>query len=85
MLFFHASFGRKCLSSQVYTFLMRPNCMILRCKDPSFHWAASIKSIYSTKPRVFNMSMALLNKSELVTTAPHTGRLLRDENTIRHS
>ncbi|MGG2141732.1 hypothetical protein [Symbiopectobacterium sp. RP] len=24
--------------------------MILRCEDPSFHWAASIKSIYSTKP-----------------------------------
>ncbi len=24
--------------------------MILRCDDPSFHWAASIKSIYSTKP-----------------------------------
>ncbi|NLS43807.1 hypothetical protein EXD76_06630 [BEV proteobacterium] len=29
---------------------MKPNCMILRCEDPSFHWAASIKSIYSTKP-----------------------------------
>ncbi|WP_291972110.1 hypothetical protein [Candidatus Symbiopectobacterium sp.] len=28
---------------------------------------------------------ALLNKSELVTTAPHTGRLLRDANTVRHS
>ncbi len=26
--------------------------MILRCEDPSFHWAASIKSIYSTKPMV---------------------------------
>ncbi len=24
--------------------------MILRCEDPSFRWAASIKSIYSTKP-----------------------------------
>nr|WP_291970028.1 hypothetical protein [Candidatus Symbiopectobacterium sp.] len=24
--------------------------MILRCEDPSFHCAASIKSIYSTKP-----------------------------------
>ncbi|WP_291971509.1 hypothetical protein [Candidatus Symbiopectobacterium sp.] len=23
--------------------------MILRCEDPSFHWTASIKSIYSTK------------------------------------
>ncbi|WP_291969669.1 hypothetical protein [Candidatus Symbiopectobacterium sp.] len=44
------SFGRKCLSPQVYSFLMRPNCMILRCDDPSFHWTASIKSIYSTKP-----------------------------------
>ncbi|NLS43362.1 GAF domain-containing protein [BEV proteobacterium] len=29
---------------------MKPNCMILRCEDPSFNWAASIKSIYSTKP-----------------------------------
>ncbi len=46
--------------------------------------------------RVFNMLIAvyhirflmweaLLNKSELVTTAPHTGRLLRDVNTVRHS
>ncbi|MGG2141355.1 hypothetical protein [Symbiopectobacterium sp. RP] len=31
------------------------------------------------------MTAALLNKSELVTTAPHTGRLLRDANTVRHS
>ncbi|WP_291969441.1 hypothetical protein [Candidatus Symbiopectobacterium sp.] len=38
--------------SQVYTFLMGPNCIILRCEDPSFRWAASIKSIYSTKPRL---------------------------------
>ncbi|NLS43517.1 hypothetical protein EXD76_04415 [BEV proteobacterium] len=28
---------------------MKPNCMILRCEDPSFHWAASIKSVYSTR------------------------------------
>ncbi|NLS43472.1 hypothetical protein EXD76_04045 [BEV proteobacterium] len=42
--------ARKCLSPQVYCFLMKPNCMILRCEDPSFHWAASIKSVYSTKP-----------------------------------
>ncbi|NLS43141.1 hypothetical protein EXD76_01545, partial [BEV proteobacterium] len=31
---------------------MKLNCMILRCEDPSFYWAASIKSVYSTKPRV---------------------------------
>ncbi|MGG2143547.1 IS630 transposase-related protein [Symbiopectobacterium sp. RP] len=35
--------------------------------------------------RWINQIEALLNKSELVTTAPHTGRLLRDANTVRHS
>ncbi|WP_291969354.1 hypothetical protein [Candidatus Symbiopectobacterium sp.] len=35
--------------------------------------------------RAYNDELALLNKSELVTTAPHTGRLLRDANTVRHS
>ncbi|WP_291969684.1 TonB-dependent receptor plug domain-containing protein [Candidatus Symbiopectobacterium sp.] len=34
---------------------------------------------------VFSMKEALLNKSEPVMTAPHTGRLLRDANTVRHS
>ncbi|NLS43102.1 hypothetical protein EXD76_01230 [BEV proteobacterium] len=29
---------------------MKPNCMILRCEDSSFHWVASIKSVYSIKP-----------------------------------
>ncbi|WP_430358001.1 IS630 transposase-related protein [Symbiopectobacterium sp. RP] len=35
--------------------------------------------------QILTQLRALLNKSELVTTAPHTGRLLRDANTVRHS
>ncbi|NLS43128.1 hypothetical protein EXD76_01465 [BEV proteobacterium] len=31
---------------------MKPNCMILRYEESSFHWAASIKSIYSKKPMI---------------------------------
>ncbi|NLS44098.1 hypothetical protein EXD76_09575 [BEV proteobacterium] len=33
----------------------------------------------------FLLAGALLNKSELVTTVPHIGLLLRDANTVRHS
>ncbi|MGG2143622.1 hypothetical protein [Symbiopectobacterium sp. RP] len=41
--------------------------------------------IIKHKAGLLNLAEALLNKSELVTTAPHTGRLLRDANTVRHS
>ncbi|MGG2140583.1 hypothetical protein [Symbiopectobacterium sp. RP] len=35
--------------------------MILRCEDPSFRWAASIKSIYSTKPKKHNIQQVIID------------------------
>ncbi|MGG2143849.1 IS630 transposase-related protein [Symbiopectobacterium sp. RP] len=44
--------------------------MILRCEDPSFRWAASIKSIYSTRPQIESKASTMrqrkIDKSELI-------------------
>ncbi|WP_291972262.1 phosphoethanolamine transferase domain-containing protein [Candidatus Symbiopectobacterium sp.] len=48
-------------------------------------WAIAALLIAGASVQYFMLNWALLNKSELVTTAPHTGRLLRDANTVRHS
>ncbi|WP_291971218.1 IS1 family transposase [Candidatus Symbiopectobacterium sp.] len=46
-----------------------------------------VSKLYTQRIECVHLTLrkALLNKSELVTTAPHTGRLLRDANTVRHS
>ncbi|MGG2142505.1 BRO-N domain-containing protein [Symbiopectobacterium sp. RP] len=44
--------------------------MILRCEDPSFRWAASIKSIYSTKPMT-----TLMFRNTVIETISHNGQI----------
>ncbi|MGG2140480.1 transposase [Symbiopectobacterium sp. RP] len=44
--------------------------MILRCEDPSFRWAASIKSIYSTKPKKHNIQQVIIDAGYMVEYLP---------------